>query len=158
MAKRFIDGQEVTSSAFLEAVGTVSESGGVPTGAIIESGSNANGKYIKYADGTMICQMKAILQGGVNSITLDYPQAFYISSNNRRVANREITTLVSIGATIYDSTSDTASAVGTQTGTVALVDNTTPSFNEKVVIRFTNLQTNTSRYSDCSIMAIGRWY
>lgn len=51
MAKRFIDGQEVTSSAFLEAVGTVSESGGVPTGAIIESGSD----YTKFADGTLIC-------------------------------------------------------------------------------------------------------
>jgi hypothetical protein len=36
-------------------VGTVSESGGVPTGAIIERGSNANGEYVKYADGTMIC-------------------------------------------------------------------------------------------------------
>jgi len=36
-------------------VGTVSESSGVPTGAIIERGSNANGEYVKYADGTMIC-------------------------------------------------------------------------------------------------------
>jgi hypothetical protein len=39
-----------------EIVGTVSTSlAGVPTGAIIESGSNSNGYYIKYADGTMIC-------------------------------------------------------------------------------------------------------
>jgi len=36
-------------------LGTVSQSGGIPTGAIIERGSNANGVYIKYADGTMIC-------------------------------------------------------------------------------------------------------
>jgi hypothetical protein len=36
-------------------VGTVSQSGGVPTGAIIERGSNANGAFVKYADGTMIC-------------------------------------------------------------------------------------------------------
>lgn len=36
-------------------LGAVSQSGGVPTGAIIEYGSNANGEYIKYADGTMIC-------------------------------------------------------------------------------------------------------
>lgn len=36
-------------------VGTVSESGGVPTGAILERGSNANGSYAKYADGTLIC-------------------------------------------------------------------------------------------------------
>lgn len=37
-------------------VGTVSQSGGVPTGAAIETGSNANGTYIKFADGTMICR------------------------------------------------------------------------------------------------------
>ena len=36
-------------------LGTVSESGGVPTGAIIERGSNANGEFVKFADGTLIC-------------------------------------------------------------------------------------------------------
>jgi len=36
-------------------LGTVTQSSGVPTGAIIERGSNANGEFIKYADGTMIC-------------------------------------------------------------------------------------------------------
>jgi len=36
-------------------LGTVSESGGTPTGAVIESGSNSNGEYVKFADGTMIC-------------------------------------------------------------------------------------------------------
>jgi hypothetical protein len=38
-------------------LGTVSQSGGVPTGAIIERGSNANGEFVKYADGTMICRV-----------------------------------------------------------------------------------------------------
>ena len=36
-------------------VGPVYQSAGVPTGAIIEHGSNANGEYVKYADGLMIC-------------------------------------------------------------------------------------------------------
>jgi len=36
-------------------VGAVSQSGGVPTGAIVETGSNVNGQYVKYADGTMVC-------------------------------------------------------------------------------------------------------
>ena len=36
-------------------LGTVSQSDGVPTGAVIERGSNANGGYVKFADGTMIC-------------------------------------------------------------------------------------------------------
>jgi len=36
-------------------LGTVSESSGVPTGAVIERGSNANGEFVKFADGTLIC-------------------------------------------------------------------------------------------------------
>lgn len=36
-------------------LGAVTESSGIPTGAIIERGSNANGNYVKYADGTLIC-------------------------------------------------------------------------------------------------------
>lgn len=36
-------------------LGTVSESSGMPTGAIIERGSNANGEFVRYADGTQIC-------------------------------------------------------------------------------------------------------
>ena len=37
-------------------LGTVSQTGGVPTGAIVERGSNANGDYVRFADGTQICQ------------------------------------------------------------------------------------------------------
>ncbi|MBL4917993.1 hypothetical protein [Szabonella alba] len=36
-------------------LGTVSQSGGIPTGAVIERGSNANGEYVRFADGTQIC-------------------------------------------------------------------------------------------------------
>lgn len=36
-------------------IGTVSQSSGTPTGAIIESGSNSNGAYTRFADGTQIC-------------------------------------------------------------------------------------------------------
>jgi len=36
-------------------LGTVSQSGGTPTGAVIERGSNANGEYVRFADGTQIC-------------------------------------------------------------------------------------------------------
>lgn len=38
-----------------DLLGTVSQTSGVPTGAVIERGSNANGEYVKFADGTMIC-------------------------------------------------------------------------------------------------------
>jgi hypothetical protein len=36
-------------------VGIVSESGGTPTGAVIEQGENASGQYIRWADGTQFC-------------------------------------------------------------------------------------------------------
>ena len=49
-------------------VGSVSQSGGVPTGAIIERGSNANGEYIKFADGTQICTKRGSFNIGVGGI------------------------------------------------------------------------------------------
>jgi len=66
-------------------LGTVSQSGGVPTGAIIERGSNADGEYVKFADGTMICTDEKIgivvntPHGGIfrsNSLKWDYPATF----------------------------------------------------------------------------------
>ena len=36
-------------------LGFVGETGGMPTGAVIERGSNANGSYVRFADGTQIC-------------------------------------------------------------------------------------------------------
>lgn len=37
-------------------LGNVGQSAGVPTGAIMESGSNANGFYVRWADGTQMCR------------------------------------------------------------------------------------------------------
>jgi len=39
-----------------DILGTVSQTGGVATGAIIETGTNANGTYTRWADGTQICR------------------------------------------------------------------------------------------------------
>jgi hypothetical protein len=36
-------------------LGGVSQNGGVPTGAVIETGTNANGTYVRWADGTQSC-------------------------------------------------------------------------------------------------------
>lgn len=36
-------------------VASVGQSAGVPTGGLIESGANANGRYVRYADGTQMC-------------------------------------------------------------------------------------------------------
>lgn len=39
-------------------LGPVSQNAGVPTGAVIENGTNANGGYVRFADGTQICRQK----------------------------------------------------------------------------------------------------
>lgn len=50
-------GLGLKAAALADIVGPVSQSAGVPTGAIIERGSNANGEYVRYADGTQICSI-----------------------------------------------------------------------------------------------------
>lgn len=50
-------GLGLKTAAVADLLGTVSQSGGVPTGAIIERGSNANGRYVKYADGNVTAEM-----------------------------------------------------------------------------------------------------
>lgn len=36
-------------------LGSVAQSGGIPTGAVFERGSNSGGNYVRFADGTQIC-------------------------------------------------------------------------------------------------------
>jgi len=50
-------------------LGSVSQSAGVPTGAVIDRGSNANGEYVKYADGTLICWSDVITNAST-SVTI----------------------------------------------------------------------------------------
>jgi hypothetical protein len=57
-AASFPNGAQITGEAALHRgnmVGNVGQSGGNPTGAVIERGSNANGDYVRLADGTQIC-------------------------------------------------------------------------------------------------------
>jgi hypothetical protein len=67
--------------AMLEArgVGAVSETDGIPTGAIVQSGSNANGSFVRWADGTQICHHRITL-GFVSGASLyaawTFPQSF----------------------------------------------------------------------------------
>ena len=69
-------------------LGTVGQSAGVPTGAVIERGSNANGEYVRFADGTQICTH--VYTGGLaltaysvpissGAYTWTYPVAFAAS-------------------------------------------------------------------------------
>lgn len=42
-------------------LGSVGQAAGVPTGAVIERGSNANGEYVRLADGTQICSTAGLI-------------------------------------------------------------------------------------------------
>lgn len=41
-------------------LGAVSQSGGTPTGAVIERGASSDGEYVRFADGTQICTANPI--------------------------------------------------------------------------------------------------
>lgn len=67
-------------------LGVVSQSAGVPTGAVIEAGSTANGQYTRFADGTQICTSSALATGPIvasagalfqsATLTWNFPIAF----------------------------------------------------------------------------------
>ncbi|WBH77124.1 hypothetical protein [Pseudomonas aeruginosa] len=50
-------------------LGAVSQASGIPSGAIIERGANANGDYVRYADGTQMCWFNA----SVTNQAIDVP-------------------------------------------------------------------------------------
>ena len=86
------------SAALADIVGTVSQSGGVPTGAIIEIGFNANGEYVRFANGTQICRFGVSVNAALSVpylgayvsewITWTFPAAF-ISRPNVTVTPRD---------------------------------------------------------------------
>lgn len=69
-------------------VGTVSQSGGTPTGALQEYGSNANGEYARFANGLQVCWGNMAYSGDINTgaaggfrsattdLNLTFPAAF----------------------------------------------------------------------------------
>ena len=54
----------VSSYAQDNILGTVSQTAGLPTGALMERGANASGAFVRFADGTLICTHTVPLTGG----------------------------------------------------------------------------------------------
>lgn len=72
-------GLGLKSAALANIVGTVSQASGVPSGAIIERGSNANGEYTAYADGTLECFARIECTYSLTNLLVGpwtYPKAF----------------------------------------------------------------------------------
>jgi hypothetical protein len=123
-------------------LGTVSEASGVPTGAIIERGSNANGSFVKYADGTMICTMLRTenrVSAGTTTTTVTLPATFINES------------IQPVGTSPYAAFATLRSGVPGTAINIAVDDLTT-----------TNLIVLTERSNSTNcfffVEAIGRWF
>lgn len=73
-------------------VGTVSRSDAVPTGAVIERDSNANGEYVRFADGTQICFFGAAANVSAG-VTWTFPAAFSFTPNGMSVQPSALTSV-----------------------------------------------------------------
>ena len=74
-------------------LGTVSQSGGVPTGRVFESGSNANGRYERRANGSLECWQTMAADSGA-AATWTFPSAF--NEAPRVVGTAEATVLSTV--------------------------------------------------------------
>ena len=61
-------------------LGTVSQTTGTPTGAIIQRGSNANGEYVRFADGTQICTHE-LTTSATDGVLWTFPAVFSAAPN-----------------------------------------------------------------------------
>lgn len=92
-------------------VGTVSQAGGVPTGAVLEGGTNSNGQYFRLANGWQVCTT-TILSSNAGSVTWTFPAAFADSkvdsvsvmplTANPRVTGAQYTSATSMELHLYD--------------------------------------------------------
>lgn len=128
-------------------LGTVSQSAGVPTGAVIERGSNANGSYVRWADGTQICT-RTITVLGTGWATMS-PTGSYspVASGNFAAAFSSTPTITATGA---DGNISARSAYVTYV--VASATGVTDLYMASHVAPVSSWST------DVSITAIGRWF
>lgn len=110
-------------------LGTVSQSGGTPTGAVVERGSTANGDYMRFADGTQICT-RAMAGATGAAVTWTYPMAFAAVPSVTGTAQATVLACVMLDA------APTASAA-------------TLSVRDKLDAR---------RADTMRLMAVGRWF
>lgn len=106
-----------TALEYFDLVGTVSQSGGIPTGAVVERGSNANGEYVRFADGTQICTASVTFTG-TGSWT--FPAEFLlVPTVGTQLISGAATAFSAIATTSVSSTSVALRALDTTSGSVA---------------------------------------
>lgn len=124
-------------------VGTVSQSGGIPTGAVIERGSNANGEYVRFADGTQICTLNATLSGVTSTVV----GGIYTSQDINWTFPATFTTSAIVTGRVR---------VGTASSWVGLGNNATADFTSANYAIKSSTAINAS--TGFGLCAIGRWF
>lgn len=111
-------------------VGAVSETDGVPTGAFMWSESNANGTYIRFADGTQIC-WGGVTSSSAGHVTWTFPAAFTAAPRIQGTALAAANGLI----VVYSNATATAADFGVYGTSNTALDGIF-----------------------ASVMAVGRWY
>ncbi|NKW91441.1 DUF2793 domain-containing protein [Rhodobacteraceae bacterium R_SAG9] len=125
-------------------LGEVSQSGGLPTGALVERGDGPNGQYVRYADGLQICMTKLTLAlNAYNNVTADwdFPKPFAKTPNVNLIAPNSGSSFVNCGAAQFGLARQgggTTSVGLTLTGLVTLSQN--------------------AEVRDVRVTALGQWY
>lgn len=128
-------------------LGAVSQSSGVPTGAVIQRGSNANGEFVRIADGTQVCYAAISLQYSANNLLSamwNYPAGFsgapvVICTPIQKVAaDIAPVAFADLGACLV-------AAVGTSAASPRIFQRGTASFPSGAVM-------------ECHVVATGRWF
>ena len=124
----------------LAIVGIVSQIGGVPTGAVIERGSNASGSYVRFADGTQICHAYKVLSAAA---TFSFGAAFTLTAGLPFTFAKPFISDPDVSPSVYSPSGFAPSTVTISTTGMTI-----------------DLISLTSRTVDVGISytAIGRWY
>ena len=122
-------------------VGAVGQSGGTPTGAVIERGSNANGEYVRFADGTQICW---------RALTVNLSISFAVMGGFR--SSGQATTFPAVFSAIPAWFAFPVS--GTAFGAVAHGAGSTNSW----VWAVTAVTSQPAADRDVQLIAVGRWF
>ena len=126
-------------------IGTVSQSGGVPTGAIIETGTNASGRYTKYACGRMVCErVVSLTPGAWSGGAVKYSVA--------GSANHAATYIAAPVLSLSSSDNDVAE----RAASIVTFYSTTTQVNDIYII--SRATTPTTTPITINIVSMGRWY
>lgn len=139
-------------------LGTVSQSGGTPTGALIQTGSGANGKYVRLANGLQVCWLPILpLTFAATDHcagTWTFPAAF-ASADKVFVGG-----LLSGGSTVADNSTNLGSGdvARAEVGALAVGPRTTTTATLRVFRQSGagDFQSGDALYA--AVFAIGKWF